>query len=223
MADRIRISTRSGHVRVVAEPGASFSVDGGVVISEADGELDVRRAPSSSRIEVHCAPGTDVTIGTTSGKIDCEGSLGAVRIATVSGKVHVEEVASIDVRNKSGVIDVERCNGQCRAVVTSGKVRVGHAERVAIAGVSGVITAEHVDAAEIKTVSGKVLIGATGAGRLHIHSVSGKVDVRVPSGTEPATRLHSISGRIENDLPRGSDGEIKVATVSGMIRLSAAE
>jgi DUF4097 and DUF4098 domain-containing protein YvlB len=223
MADlHLRISTRSGHVRVVAAPGASFAVEGGVVIADANGEADVRRAPGSSRIEVQCAPGTDVTIGTTSGKVECEGSLGAVRIATVSGKVRVEEAAGIDVRSKSGVIDIERCGGQCRVVVTSGRVRVGHAERVAIAGVSGVVLAEHVDGADIKTVSGKVLLGATGTGRLRIHTVSGKVEIRVPAGVEPATRLHSVSGRVENDLPPGSDGEIKVASVSGTIRLSSA-
>src|SRR5947209_4914739 len=124
----IRISTRSGHVRVVAAPGASFGVDGGVVISDENGELDVRRAPSSSRIEVRCEAGADVRVGTTAGKVECEGPLGAVRIATVSGKVRVEEATGIDVRSKSGVIDIERCAGQCRVVVTSGRVRVGRAQ-----------------------------------------------------------------------------------------------
>ncbi len=223
MADvRIRISTRSDNVRVLAAPGAPFSVDGGVVISEQDGELDVRRAPDSNKIEVRCGTGTDVTIGTTSGKIECEGALGALRIATVSGKVHVDEGARIDVRSKSGVVDVERCTGECRVVVTSGRVRVGHAQRVAIAGVSGLVVAEQVEAADIKTVSGKVVLGASGSGRLRVHTVSGKVEILVPAGTQPATRLHSLSGRVENEVPPGTDGEIKVASVSGVIHVSSA-
>jgi DUF4097 and DUF4098 domain-containing protein YvlB len=216
---RVRISTRNGKVRVIAAPGASFSVDGGVVISEEDGELDVRRAPDSSHIEVRCAPGTDVTIGTTSGNITCEGVLGAVRIATVSGKVRVEEVAKIDVRSKSGTVEIDRCADQCRVVVKSGNVRVGRAQRIAIAGVSSVVLAEQVEGAEIKTVSGKVLLGATGTGMLHIHTVSGKVEIRIPEGVRPSARLHSVSGRVENDLPAGGDGAIKVATVSGAIRV----
>lgn len=217
----VRISTRSGDVRVIAAPGASFSVAGGIVTAEQDGEVDVRRARSASRIEVRCASGTDVTIGTISGKIECEGPLGAVRIATVSGKVRVEQVARIDVRSKSGVVDLEQCTGECRVVVTSARVRIGRAQRVAIAGVSGVVLAEQIEGADVKTVSGKVLLGATGTGRLRVHTVSGKVEIHVPAGVHPQARLHSVSGRVHNDLPAGSDGEIKVASVSGTIRVSS--
>ena len=74
--------------------------------------------------------------------------------------------------------------------------------------------------AEVKTVSGKVLLGTTGAGRVTVRTVSGKVEIRVPQDVHPETRLKSISGRISNECPRGSDGEIAVASVSGAIRVS---
>jgi DUF4097 and DUF4098 domain-containing protein YvlB len=217
---RLNVSTRSGNVRVVGEPGIELSVEGGSVVREHEGALEIRRSEGAGTIEVRCPAGSDVTIGTVSGKIDTEGPLGAVRVATVSGTVHVAEANRVDVRAKSGSVDIGTCTGECRVVVTSAKVHVGKAQRVSIAGVSGVVLAEGVEGAEVKTVSGKVLLGTTGAGKVSVHTVSGKVDILVPHDVQPATRLRSISGRVRCECPTGRDGEIAVASVSGGIRVS---
>ncbi len=217
---RLNVSTRSGKVRVEAEPGIELRVEGGAVVSEHDGALEIRRSDGASTIVVHCPTGSDVTIGTVSGSIDTEGLLGGVRIATVSGKVHVAEAARVDVRAKSGSVDIGTCAGECRVVVTSSKVRIGKAQRAAIAGVSGVVLAEGVEGAEIKTVSGKVLVGSTGGGKISVHTVSGKVEILVPRDVQPATRLRSISGRVRCECQEGGDGEIAVKSVSGAIRVS---
>jgi DUF4097 and DUF4098 domain-containing protein YvlB len=169
---------------------------------------------------VHCPTGSDVTIGTMSGSIDTEGLLGGVRIATASGKVHVAEAGRVDVRAKSGSVDIGTCTGECRVVVTSAKVHIGKAQRATIAGVSGVVLAEGVEGAEIKTVSGKVLVGTTGGGDISVHTVSGKVEILVPRDVQPTTRLRSISGRVRCECPTGGDGEIAVKSVSGAIRVS---
>jgi DUF4097 and DUF4098 domain-containing protein YvlB len=217
---RLNITTRSGKVRVIATPGAGLSIDGGAIVSEVDGVVDIRRSRTSDEIVVHCDPGTNVTIGTLSGRVDTEGALGDVRVATASGKVHIAAANRVDVRAKSGGIDIGTVTGECRLVVTSAKVRIASAQRAAIAGVSGVVVADRVEGADVKTVSGKVLLTTTGPGTVSVRTISGTVEIKVPSDIRPSTRLRSISGRVSCDCERGRDGEIAVATVSGAIRVS---
>ncbi|HEV7525599.1 MAG TPA: DUF4097 family beta strand repeat-containing protein [Acidimicrobiia bacterium] len=218
----VNITTRSGHVRVVASEGAELSVDGGTIGLVDDGSIRIRRAPSASTIEVQCAPGTDVTVGTVSGKVDLLGALGTVRVATVSGRIRVLEADRIDVRTKSGKIEIGTCAGACRIMTKSSSVHVGSADRATVAAVSGIVLLERVRGADVKTVSGKVLIGSSGGERVSVHTVSGKVEIRVPAATNPSTRLRSLSGHVQCDLVAGNDFEIAVSSVSGAIRLSSA-
>src|SRR5215471_14094748 len=177
----LKITTRSGavHVRVVA--GAGLNIIRGTSEILDDGTIHIRRAPSQSDIEVECAPNTDVKVGTASGKVDVSGALGAVRIATMSGKIRVEQAEAVDVRTKSGTVDIGDCAGECRVMTTSANVHILRAGRATIAAVSGTVLLDHVDAAEVKSISGKVLIAIGGRERVSIHTVSGKVEVRVPS------------------------------------------
>jgi DUF4097 and DUF4098 domain-containing protein YvlB len=224
MADAtvVHITTRTGKVRVEATETSEISVDGGTIERRDDGTLHITRASWSGSIDVRCAPGTDVTVGTVSGSVDLVGSLGAVRVATVSGRIRVEEASRIDLRTKSGKVDIGTCTGVCRVMTKSSAVHVRHADQATIAGVSGVVLLERVRGAEIKTVSGKVLIGSDGGDRLAVHTVSGKVEIRVPAATRPSTRLRSLSGRIDCDLTPGDEYEIAVMSVSGAIRVSSA-
>jgi DUF4097 and DUF4098 domain-containing protein YvlB len=219
----LHITTRSGDVRVLAEGDHALAVVGGTVERRDDGTLHIRRAPSAASMEVTCAAGTDVTVGTASGKVELRGALGAVRVATVGGSIRVEQAARLDVRTKSGGIDIGTVAGECRVMTKSSKVRVGSAEHATVAAVSGLVLLERVGGAEVKSVSGKVLLVlAPDPGRVSIHTVSGKVEIRVPTAKKPATRLRSLSGNIECECPLGNDFEIAVASVSGAIRVSSA-
>jgi DUF4097 and DUF4098 domain-containing protein YvlB len=222
MADpaRLNITTRSGKVKVIAAAGAGLSIDGGAVVSDVDGVVDIRRDRSAGEIVVHCELGTNATIGTVSGNVSTEGELGDVRVATVSGKVRIPAAQRLDVRTKSGSVDIGTVAGECRLVVTSAKVHIGAAQRAAIAGVSGVVVADHVEGADVKTVSGKVQLSTKGAGHVSVRTISGTVEITVPSDVRPTTRLRSITGKVSCDCERGRDGEIAVATVSGAIRVS---
>jgi DUF4097 and DUF4098 domain-containing protein YvlB len=218
----LKITTRSGNVRVRAVPNGQLTVIRGTAEVLDDGTIHIRRAPSDSAIEVECAPNTDVKIGTTSGKVELNGALGAVRIATVSGKIAVERATSVDVRTKSGTVDIGECTGECRVTTTSANVHIGRAGRANVAAVSGTVLLEYADAAEVKSISGKVLLAAGGRDRVSVHTVSGKVEIRVPSSVRPATRLRSVSGRIRDECQAGDDCEIAVASVSGAISVSCA-
>jgi DUF4097 and DUF4098 domain-containing protein YvlB len=217
----LKITTRSGNVRVVAGAPGELSVTGGTIERLADGTLHIRREKSSSSIDVRCAPGTDVTVGTASGKVELTGPLGAVRVATVSGRISVDEGTRIDVRTKSGKIDIGTCAGDCRIMTKSSAVHVRRAGRATVAGVSGVVLLEEVGGAEVKTVSGKVLVGSGGNDRISVHTVSGKVDVRLPSNARPSARLRSLSGRVNCELEPGDDCEVAIVSVSGAIKVSS--
>jgi DUF4097 and DUF4098 domain-containing protein YvlB len=219
----IHITTRSRDVLVHAKPDTELSVEGGTIERQDDGSLHIRRAPDASSIEVRCAAGTDVTVGTASGKVQLRGALGAVRVATLSGKIRVEEAARIDVRTKSGSVDIGTCAGECRVMTKSAKVHVRSAGRATVAAVSGMVLLERVGGAEVKSISGKVLLGlAPDSERVSVHTVSGKVEIRIPSAARPSTRLRSITGRVDCDLAEGDDFQIAVASVSGGIRVSSA-
>jgi DUF4097 and DUF4098 domain-containing protein YvlB len=224
MADpvRLNITTRSGKVKVFAAAGNGLSIDGGAVVNETDGVVDIRRRKSAGEIVVHCEPATNVTIGTVSGSVETEGELGDVRVASVSGKVRIAAASRVDVRTKSGSVDIGTVTGECRLVVTSAKVHIGAASRAMIAGVSGVVAADNVERADVKTVSGTVELSTKGPGRVSVRTISGTVKISVPPEVRPSTRLRSISGKVSCDCERGRDGEIAVATVSGTIRVSCA-
>jgi DUF4097 and DUF4098 domain-containing protein YvlB len=219
----LRITTRSGSVRVIAEESGDLVVDGGTIEQNDDGSLHIRRAPSAGTIEVHCATGTDVTVGTASGKVELVGTLGAVRVATVSGSIRVGDVGRIDVRTKSGKVVIGDCAGECRVTTKSSSVHVRRAALATVAAVSGIVVLERVGGAEVKTISGKVLMSLVAdAARVSVHTVSGKVEIQVPPDLRPAARLRTVSGNVRCDCPIGDGPEISVGSVSGSIRVSSA-
>jgi DUF4097 and DUF4098 domain-containing protein YvlB len=217
-SERLHISNRSGSIRVTAAPGAAFDVDGGELERDPEGGLRVRNRASGS-IDVRCPEGTDLVIGTISGTVDVHGPAGAVKVATVSGKVNVERAGEVDVRTKSGNVAVGACAGDCHVVVTSSDVTVGEAARASVASVSGRVAVDRLDDAEVKTVSGTVELGARGGGQVSVRTVSGNVEVSVPTDRAPVTRLKSFSGKVACDCASGTDGEVRVKTMSGAIRV----
>ena len=181
---RLRITRRSGKVRVLAEPGAALSVDGGSYAESEDGTVEIR-AHGGATLEVRCAAGSDLTISTSSGKVDVRGDAGSVKVITKSGDVKIERATAVNARGASG------------------RVEVGAT-----------------DDAEVKTVSGKVTLGARGGGQLAARSISGSVDISVPDGSRPETRLKAVSGRVRCDCEPGHDGEIRAKSVSGSISVT---
>jgi DUF4097 and DUF4098 domain-containing protein YvlB len=215
---KLRIVSKSGNVTVRAEPGAGLDVSGGTITIDADGTNIVSTRGKS--VDVRCEAGTDVMAGTISGSITLIGTFGEVRAATKSGSIDVDAARSLDARTHSGSVSVGTCDADCRIVVTSGKIAVGRAARASLAGVSGSVRLEETDAADVKTVSGTVSLGCSCTGRVAIRSISGTVDIDVPTDRMPATRLKSISGKIRCDCDQGTDGEIDVKTISGRIQVN---
>jgi DUF4097 and DUF4098 domain-containing protein YvlB len=218
---RLNVSTRSGRVRVEARAGAAFQVRGGRVEEDADGGVRVvASSGGSDRVEIVCPAHTDVIVGTASGRVECLGPMGDVRVTTRSGRISIEHAASVDVRTTSGAVEIGECTGACRTVTTSSRVSVHSAHSLDCSTTSGRIGAGTVEDAMLRSVSGRVGIGTRGRGRVEVKTISGKVEVAVPADHRPATELHTISGRVRCDCAAGNDGEIRVATTSGSIDIT---
>src|SRR3989304_9574777 len=129
----LRVSTRSGRVSITAEERSDVLIEEGAppedeIENDASGQVTLTSARfGSASLQVRCPTGTDVVIGTASGRVELRGSLGLVLVTTVSGSIDVERAEGLDIRSVSGSIHVDRCVGRCRLQTTSGKATVGSA------------------------------------------------------------------------------------------------
>jgi DUF4097 and DUF4098 domain-containing protein YvlB len=216
---RLRITRRSGSVVVNAEPGAELLVEGGTSRLDDEGVINIRPS-GGSRLEITCAAGSDLTISTSSGNVDVRGDAGSVKVITTSGRISIERATAINARGASGKVVVGSCEGECRVSFTSSNVTIGEVGRAVVATVSGNIDVDAARDAEVKTVSGKISLGALGGGVMAARSISGSVNVSVPDGSRPATRLNAVSGKVRCEPPPGDDGEVEIKSVSGSISVT---
>lgn len=177
----VRISAGSDRVEVVAAEGGSFRLSGDATVDEVGNQVTISKP--TDKLLVSVAPGTNLVIGTTSGRIEIVGPVGHVAVVTESGKVEVESAESVDIRTESSRVDVGNVSGVCRIRSTSGKVEVGSCGDADIAGRSGRIELQRV------------------AGQVDAHSVSGKIGLSMVSAHD--IRAETVTGRIEVSLPKG--------------------
>lgn len=214
---RLTIAMRSGSILVRTGSGPEVEVHGAKVRVESDGVY--RIDGGSHSIEVVCPAGSDVILGTSSGKVTLEGPLGDVRITGSSGSVHVEQARSLDLRVRSGSVSVGAVGGECVVICTSGRIEVEKAGSIDLSGVSGTIVAGSVGGGTVRTTSGRITVGLDRAADLEVRGVSGTIEIDVPRGVAPELRLSTVSGKVKRDLEQGHDCVISVRTVSGTIRL----
>jgi DUF4097 and DUF4098 domain-containing protein YvlB len=223
VAVTLRLQSRSGRVHVIAEPRDDVEAETDDVNSfmEDDGKTLVIRSGrgGSKPLTVRCPVDTDVVIGTHSGPVRLEGRLGIVRVTTMSGTVELQDAEEADVRTMSGNIDVGVCRGRCRLNAISGKVSVVQADVATASTVSGSIKLDRVlGDARARSVSGSIDMGASGDSAIAVKTVSGKVRIALPPGTEPQTFFRT-RGHVTCDFPRGGDCRIDCASLSGSIEV----
>jgi len=215
---RIIVSQRSARVSVSAEPDAPLVVDGGTYETTGDGAIVVKAR--SSAISIRCAEGTDLVVGTRSGRVETRGRLGAVQVSTSSGSVTIDAAREVDVRTASGRIDIGRADGPVRCVCGSGRVTIESAGSVDVSVASGRVEARDTGDARVHTTSGRIKVAARRGSAVEVRAISGRVDVSLPEGSAPATRLSARGGRIRNSVPSGDEGSLDVQTVSGSVTVS---
>ena len=223
VAATLRLQSRSGRVTVVAEPrdDVEAETDALEAFQEDDGRtLLVRSSRGGSKpLIVRCPIETDVVVGTQSGPVKLEGRLGVVHITTMSGSIDVESAEDLDLRTMSGGLTVGVCRGKCRLSAVSGGVRIGETDSAAVGTVSGGIRLERARGpVRARTVSGSIEMGASGDSPIAVKTVSGRVHITLPAGTEPAT-FFKTRGRVVCEFPRGDDCRIEAASLSGSIEI----
>jgi DUF4097 and DUF4098 domain-containing protein YvlB len=218
---RLRISNIAGRVEVVADDGdAEVVVTGGTQVMDHDEQVvEVQPIHPSQAIHVRCPTGTDVMVGTTSGAVKLQGSLGSVSVSSASGRIRVAAAAEVDLRTGSGKIEVDDCTGRCRASTKSGAVIVGSANAAEITTVSGKIRLGLVAGTiDVRTVSGSVTLMSSGAGPISARTLSGSVSISLPAGVHPEV-LASDGRWVECRCEAGDDVTIDVASLSGRVKI----
>lgn len=208
--ESVRVAASSGRVRVIAG-GSDFRVDG-----DAEVSVDGHRATVQSRskpVTVYVPEGSDVVVGSSSGRVDVEGPAGAVAVTSKSGTVTVDHAQRIDARVSSGRVEVRRCDGECRVQANSGRVTIEHCGTADVSTTSGRIDLREADGQVLAhCVSGRIQIEMGGAHDADAETVSGRVEITYPRGVEYRTthdgdhapgetdactvRARSVSGRV---------------------------
>lgn len=215
----LEIATLSGSVVIRARPVARPEVLSGRAEIQPDG---VVRAGATGRIEIACPEGSDVVIGSSSGRVVCHGRLGRVAVTGRSGRISIDEAREVDVRSASGRVVIGRCEGLCRVAVVSGAVMIGSAGSIEATVTSGRLEVDAVGDAQVHSVSGRVVLGVVRTGSVDVSTMSGRVSVSLPAGVQPDLQLASRSGRVRSDVLPGSDGRVTITSFSGSIRVSRA-
>lgn len=224
VAVTLRIQSRSGAVEVIAEPRDDVLVEGdGFDAREADGgaALEIRTGRGGSKpIELRCPVGTDVSIGTHSGRITTRGELGIVSATTMSAGIEIDHADEADLRSGSGNIKLGSAQGRTRMNTMSGRIEVGTVGACAVGTMSGSVRIGRViGPLKARTVSGSVHASCGGEGSIAVKSVSGKIEITLPPETSVKKRFKTISGRVRCSLPEGDDCNVEAVTVSGSIEL----
>jgi DUF4097 and DUF4098 domain-containing protein YvlB len=220
MPDAVRITSRSGRVRVIGEARADVAAEGASIVDH-HGQREVRCG--SKKIEVRVPVGTDLVVGTSSGDVELRGDLGHVGVTTVSGGVTAEQVSSIDARTKSGRVEVQTSSGAVRLKTGSSSIRIDQAAgEVRVASVSGKVQIKEAHGlASVRTVSGNVELGLSDASAALVETVSGTMRITVPAGVHPAARLKTVSGKRRVECDPGDDVAITARSVSGDLLVTA--
>ena len=182
----VRITTTSGAIQVVAEPGRTEVWSSAAPLEPA--QLPATIDGGASKVRVLIPEGTDLVVGATSGRVTIEGRVGAVSAMTTAGRVSIEQAESVDVRSRSGRVEVGRSNGSCRAVATSARVVIGRCGDADVTSRSGRIVLKDANGrVRAHCTSGRIEIALGGAYDVDAETVSGRIVVSLPAGVRACT------------------------------------
>ena len=207
-------------IQVPHDTEVSASVASGAqTIREVKGPVKVQAASGSIRVE---KVDRDAQLSTASGSISATDVGSEVRVKSASGSVTVANArGNVIVDSLAGTIRITRPGGRIEAGTASGAVEIeGAANDVKAHAASGRVSVQGNPGSdsywELKTMSGAVQLGVPSSANLHFsaEAVSGEIRTDVPIVIEEQGK-HSLRAHMGN-----GGGRVDVHTVSGEIRVS---
>jgi len=219
---RMQNVTITYNIQVPHDTEVSASVASGAqTIRDVKGPVKVQAASGSIRVE---KIDRDAQLTTASGSISATDVGSEVRVKSASGSVTVTNTrGDVIVDAFAGTIRVSRPGGRIDANTASGEVEIqGAANDVKAHAASGRVSVQGNPGSdsywELKTMSGAVQLGVPSSANLHLsaEAVSGEIRTDVPIVIEEQGK-HSLRAHMGN-----GGGRVDVHTVSGEIRVSGA-
>lgn len=222
----LRLQSRSGKVQVIAEARDDVQAETDDVeafFDRRDKLLVVRSSRGGSKtLSVRCPLDTDVVAGTQSGAVSMQGKFGNVSVTTMSGDIEIDTADDADMRSMSGKLHIGRCLGRCRMNAVSGTISGQSFDTAYASTISGSIKLGQIMGdVRAKSVSGNIELRALGDGTIAVKTVSGRVHIELPPGTEPQT-IFKTRGHVTCDFAPGHDCRIEAASLSGSIEVVSA-
>jgi DUF4097 and DUF4098 domain-containing protein YvlB len=207
-------------IQVPRDTEVSATVASGAqTIRGVRGPVRVQSASGSIRIE---KIERDAQLSTLSGSVSATDIGSDIRVSSASGSVNVSNIkGDARVNALAGVIRVSKPGGRIEADTASGEVEIeGAANDVKAHAVSGRVSVQGNPGAnsywELKTVSGAVQLGVPSSANLHLsaEASSGEIRTDIPIVIEEQGK-HSLRAHMGS-----GGGRVDVHTVSGEIRLT---
>lgn len=213
----VRISSTNHRIHVVAERRGDVRVDGEATVDHAGSLMTIGAV--HGRLVVRVPEGIDLAIGTTSGRVEVDGSVGRTAIISSSGQVSVDDAVAVDIRTENAQVTVERATGECCIRTTSGRVEVGACGSADVTTDSGRIRLR--DAAgpvRAHCVSGRIDISLTASVDVDAETVSGRISVTVPHHV----RVHQLADQgARTSWPDGAENDVIARSVNGRVDVAA--
>jgi DUF4097 and DUF4098 domain-containing protein YvlB len=152
--------------------------------------------PAGCSLEIDCVSASitvtnvsgKLNVRSVSGNIEIKGAPSKTRARTVSGTIDVEVTgAEMDVSSVSGNVIAHGAKGNCNVETISGKVEV---------------SGSAIEYLAIETVSGNVEIECSVAPKIraNLHSISGKISLKLLGEVSAEFYAQTLSGDIDNDF-----------------------
>jgi DUF4097 and DUF4098 domain-containing protein YvlB len=194
-------------------------------IEQHDSTIRVGNNASATRnvsieYQIEVPKDTEVDGNVASGGITVDNVKGPVKANSASGYVHVYRVAlDAQISAASGSIDVRTIGGTLRVNSASGNIEINDVKGdVKATAASGSISIKHPgDRVDVSSASGSLeIIGATND--LKAHAISGALSVSGNPGANRLWELKSVSGPVEIRVPTNASFLLSAEAISGDIR-----
>jgi hypothetical protein len=223
---RISISNVAGEVRITAWDRPSVQVGGQLgdgakplAITGSNDKLAIEVRPQGgggwfnwgsdshmgpTMLDLHVPGGATLDVHVVSAPVVIDGMDGGdITVNTVSGRARINaRTPSLDVDSVSGNIEL-----------------AGHAAQASLQTVSGDILAPVLgDRAKLQTISGRIQAGGGPWRQFTLSTVSG--DVQLNGGLAPDGKIgiDSMSGNVQLQLPSGTSASVHASSFSGDLR-----